>query len=147
MAELNFDATKINDDVYEVIPEGRYAAVITESELKENKKRNGQYLKLTFEIIEGAYKGRKVWAQLNLFHANAIAVEIAQKELASICRAVNVAQIRDSAELHNKPLVIGLKCYKNQNDEMQNEISKYYSRETAASTSPATPSGKALWQR
>ena len=46
--------------------------------MKPTKTGNGQYLQLAFEIIEGEYKNRKVWARLNLENANADAVRIAR---------------------------------------------------------------------
>ena len=37
----------------------------------------GSYLNLTFEILDGNYKGRKVWSRLNLDNPNQQAVQIA----------------------------------------------------------------------
>ena len=102
MSTINFNANEVEPSTgYDPIPAGKYQAVITESEMKPTKTGNGQYLQLEFEIIEGEYKNRKVWARLNLENANADAVRIARADLSAICRAVNVLQPRDSVELHN----------------------------------------------
>lgn len=107
MASLgNFNADDYEND-YQPLPAGKYKAVITESESKPTAK-GGEYLKLTVEIIEGQYKGRKVFGNLNLKNANPEAEKIARISLADICRAVGVTHPRDSSELHNKPLVVKL---------------------------------------
>ncbi len=107
MANLgNFNPEDFKNE-YEPIPAGKYHAVITESEEKPTAK-GGMYIKLTVEIIEGQYKGRKVFANLNMVNANPEAVKIAKITLADICRATGVLHPRDSSELHNKPLTVKL---------------------------------------
>ena len=64
-------------------PVGDYKAVITESEVKETKAGDGQYLNLRIEIIEGEYQGRIIFVILNLWNPNPKAVEIANRELAT----------------------------------------------------------------
>ena len=92
MADLNgFDANNVEPAAaFDPIPAGKYLAVITDSEMKPNKAGTGSYLQLTFQIIEGEYKNRLLWARLNLDNPNATAVQIARAELSAICRAVGV---------------------------------------------------------
>ena len=53
------------------------------------------------------FAGRKVWTNLNLQNPNPKAVEIAYQTLASICDAINHnGNVKDSQELHGKPLQI-----------------------------------------
>lgn len=108
MASLNgFNANEVEPAVeFEAIPPGQYTAVITESETKPTKAGLGSYLQLTFQVIDGPFKGRTLWARLNLDNPNATTVKIARAELSAVCRAVGVMQPRDSIELHNIPLVI-----------------------------------------
>ena len=92
--------------------------------MKPTKRGDGNYAELTYEIIEGENKGRKVWVRLNLDNPNAKAVEIAQRQLSAICHAVDTLNIKDTAELHYKPHVIrveyvkadGLKSTKDSNE-------------------------------
>lgn len=126
MAIINFNANEVEpSNSFDVIPAGKYQAVITDSEFKNNRAGTGAYLQLEFEIIEGNYKNRKLWSRLNLDNPNSEAVRIARADLAAICHAVNVMQPRDTIELHNLPLTIIVKCRKNQNDEIVNEIKGY----------------------
>lgn len=132
MANLTgFDANEVEPTTdFDPIPAGKYAAVITESEYKPNKAGTGNYLQLTFQILDGDYKGRFVWARLNLDNPNATAVKIARGELSAICRAVGVLQPKDSTELHDLPLVISVKCKKRRDtDEVQNDIRGYAKKE------------------
>ena len=128
MANLNgFNAAQVEPSQdFEPIPAGKYQAMIVESTMKATKSGGGQYLQLTFQILDGPYKGRNVWARLNLHNSNATAVQIAKQELSAICRSVGVLTPRDSAELHNIPLVITVKCKKrSDSDELANEIRGY----------------------
>src|SRR5262245_52807200 len=136
MADLRgFDANQVEPSSdFEPIPAGKYLAVITESEMKPNKAGTGHYLQLTFQVIDGPYKGRNLWARLNLDNPNAQAVQIARAELSAICRAVGVLAPNDSVELHNLPLVIHVKCKKREDTgELGNEIKGYAKKEAPAS--------------
>jgi len=129
MANLNgFDAETVDPNIeFEPLPAGKYAAIIDASEMKPTKSGNGSYLELTFQVVDGECKGRKVWSRLNLTNPNNQAVKIAQAELSAICRAVGVMRPQDSTELHNKPLMISVKCKtRADNGEITNEIKGYY---------------------
>lgn len=148
MATLNFDANTVEPNAgFSPLPAGKYLAVITEDEMKESAR--GRYLQLKFEVIEGEYNGRNLWARLNLEHENPKAVQIARGDLSAICRAVGVMQLRDSVELLNIPLVITVRCKVDANtNEMRNEIKGYEPRNAAAPAAVAAPqTAKAPWAR
>ena len=128
MANLNnFDATNVDPSVaLDPIPAGKYIAVITETEMKPTKAGGGKYLQATFQIIDGEYKGRLVWARLNLENKSEMTVKIARGELSAICRAVGVMAPKDSVELHNIPLEINVGLKKrDDNGEFTNVIKGY----------------------
>lgn len=128
MASLNgFDATQFEPQSdRSPLPAGEYRAVIIDSEEKPTKAGTGKYLQLTIEIVDGEHKGRRVWDRLNLVNPNAKAVEIARDTLASICRAVNVLQPKDSVELHNIPLTVRVAVRRREdNGEHTNEVKGY----------------------
>ena len=101
----DYQGAKPMDD-FTPVPVGDYKAVITESEVKETKAGDGQYLNLRIEIIEGEYQGRIIFVILNLWNPNPKAVEIANRELATIVAAVNKPGAQNSEELHNIPMTI-----------------------------------------
>lgn len=150
MATLNFDANQVEpQQELKPMPEGEYKAAITASENKQTKKGDGHYLALTFDVLDGEYKGRKLWTNLNLNNPNSTAVEIAKSELSAICHAVGVLTPKDSVELHNKPLVVSVKLEKrNDTGELQNRIKGYKSLKAAAEEStpqPVAAGDKAPW--
>jgi hypothetical protein len=152
MADLRgFDANQVEPSSdFEPIPAGKYLAVITESEMKPNKAGTGHYLQLTFQVVDGPYKGRNLWARLNLDNPNATAVQIARAELSAICRAVGVLAPNDSVELHDLPLVIHVKCKKRDDTgELTNEIKGYAKKESPAPAAAAQPSANNTppWRR
>ena len=138
MANLNgFNASEVEPTSnFDPLPAGKYMAAVTDSEMKPTKNGSGNYLQLTFTIIEGQYKNSVLWARLNLANPNATAVKIARSELSAICHAVGVMQPRDSVELHNLPLVITVKLKKREDTgELTNEI-KGYELKTASTGQP-----------
>ncbi len=142
MSTLNFNASEVEPSAgFEVIPAGKYNAVISDSEMKETRSGTGKYLQLEFEVIDGEYRNRKLWSRLNLENPNPDAVRMARADLSAICRAVNVLTPKDSLELHNLPLVITVRCRKNQDDEMVNEIKGYAPRAATVAATPAPQAG------
>lgn len=109
---------------FEPLPAGWYPVVIIDSEEKETRAGNGSYLQLTLEVIDGEYKGRLLWARLNLNNPNAKAVEIAQRDLANICKAVGVLAPKHSSDLHYKPLAARVKI-RPYEGEMRNEVAGF----------------------
>ena len=167
MTELNFDANVVEPTgKFEPIPIDDYLAIITASEMKDTKpkanKNPGKYLQLVFEIADGDYKGRKIFSQLNLVNDNTTTVEIAQRALSAICRCVGVLHPKDSAELHNKPLVISVGIRPASGEYEASNVIRSYSRTdgkelgdvvdstpaTKVSASPATTGAKPKpWQK
>jgi hypothetical protein len=150
MAELKgFDANTVEPrKPFEPLPAGKYLAVITESAFEPTSKRTGHFLKLTFEIIEGEHKGKKLFARLNLDNPNSQAVQIAKAELSAICRAVGVMAPNDSTDLHDLPLVIHVRCKKRADtDEITNEIAGYAKKESPAAANAPPAAGPPPWKR
>ena len=139
IGDMEFDATTepVMSD-RDPIPPGEYLAQMTASERKPTSAGTGELLKCEFTVIEPAeHAGRKVWSQLNLNNPSQTAVQIARKELSSICHAVGVLTPKDSAELHDIQLVIKVRIRPAKGDNAaQNEITGYSS---ASGQSPPPP--------
>ena len=98
MAFINFNAADVDpNSSFEPIPAGKYVAAIVDSTTKPTKNGAGEYLELVFEVLEGPYKGRRVWERLTLKHVNDTTVRIARGNLSAICRAVGVMTPADSS--------------------------------------------------
>ena len=149
MANLNFNANQVEPTTdFEPIPAGKYVAVVTASEMKPTKSGKGSFLELVLEVIEGEFKGRKLWARLNLENANPLAVKIARAELSALCRAAGVLEPKDSCELHNLPIVVTVKQKAGPDGSVFNEVKSYSKRESAAPGKPAqSPNATPPWRR
>jgi hypothetical protein len=136
-----FDANAVEpQQSMEPLPAGWYKCVITESEEKPTKAQTGSYLQMTLEVIEGDYHGRKVFERLNLNNPNQTAVEIAQRTLSSICRAINVMTPRNSSDLHDKPVMVKIAVKPGDGQYgASNDIKEYAHPEKASA--PAAASG------
>ena len=150
MASLSFDANSVEITSRDPIPAGIYEALICDSEVRPTRSGNGKGINLTFEILSGPHKGRKVFAWINFQHPKAEAQRIGQEELARICKAVGVGKLDDTAQLHNLPMMITVAIDKD--DQSRNVIKNYKAKEgneldASAPASGAAASGDAPWKR
>ena len=143
MATLNFSTDGVEPlQPFEILPAGRYEAMIVSSEQKATKAGTGSYLQLDFQIISGEQHGRYVWSRLSLDNPNETAVRIAQQELAAICMALGLTGVGESEELHDKPLLIDVAIERGKDGrDDTNRIKAYLSQAGVAPvrTTPATP--------
>ena len=108
IGDFNAEAVEPNKP-FDVLPAGWYPAQIVKSEVKETSK-GGQQLAMEARVLEGhEFENRAIFIRLNLWNSNPKAVEIAQRDLSAICRAVGVLRVDDSEALHMIPLAIKLK--------------------------------------
>ena len=149
MAQLNnFDASQVEPSTeFEPIPAGKYVVAIVKSEMKPTKTNDGEYLELELEVLEGEFKGRRVWDRLTLRHPNAITVKIASASLSRICHSVGILKPQDSTDLHDLPLIARVRLRpRRDTGEMGNDIAGYEAR--VAETRLATPPpAVAPWRR
>jgi len=104
---MNFNAEEVKPaGDFSALPSGDYAVIISNSELKPTKNGSGEMLVLTLCVVEGEHKDRYLWSRLNLKNDNEKAVEIGQRQLSAICHATGVMRLSDSAELHDKPMMV-----------------------------------------
>lgn len=151
MANLaGFDASTIEPNTpFEPLPAGDYKAIITNSEMKPTKAGDGKYLELELTVIEGACEGRKLFDKLNLDNPSDKAVQIAKGTLSAICRAVGKLTPKDSAELHNIPLVAKVVVeIRKDNGEAANRVKGYKPASGGSQPPPLSQaSGKAPWAK
>ena len=144
MPTLNFDASQVSPSSgFDPLPAGKYLAEITDTTLKPTRKGDGKYLEIEFTVMNGEFKGRKVWDRLCLHHPNMQTVEIAKSNLSAICHAVGVLKPNDSMELHHRPLNITVKCRADKaTDEIFNEIKGYAKPDSRMKPSEPQPAEK-----
>ena len=144
MANLgHFDADNVDTNVgFDPVPPGDYTMIVSNSDVVDVKDKPGQkYLKLEHTIVEGEFKDRKVWSNLNLWNANAQAVKIAEGFFGQLCKAVGKRQIQDSAEVHGIPFLAKVGVEKQEGRNPQNKILKYYYEDEKGKAAPASNGG------
>lgn len=135
----------------ELLPAAKNVLVgIIESKRKETNGSDGEYLHLTFEILDGEHKNRKVPKFLHMWNKSAEAVRIANGQMSAICHACKRVNATDSCELHNIPIVADIICKKRKDTgEMVNDIVNFRAKEAAAAPASAATGGDATppWKR
>ena len=139
MATISFNVSEVTPaQEYKPLPEGKYEAVIADSDVKPTRSGNGSYIQLEFEVVSGEYKGRKLWGRYNIENSNREAVEIGRSQFAAVCQAVNIPSPRDTSELHNCTLILSVKCRRRKDsDELENTIGGYKPKTAAAAPQAA----------
>lgn len=122
------------------LPAGDYLAHIVASDFVQTKAKTGYYLKLEWVFLDEKAKGRKLWSNLNLDNPNPIAVEIATKELNSICQACGLNAVEDSEELHGIPITLTLAIKKGNADYPPSNNITGYAPGNAVQPSAVRPS-------
>ena len=149
----SFDARTVNpESEFAPVPAGDYLAMIVDSGMKPTKDNNGQYLELMHQIIDGPFKGRKIWARLNLVNRNQTTVDIAKRSFSALCHAAGVLNVTDSQQLHNRVVLIRVTFVAADGQRQKNdgnEIKDWKSASGAPApaqgfAAPATPAAPAL---
>jgi hypothetical protein len=157
----DFDASQVEPSKpREVIPPDWYTAIIDASDVKPTKKaqeaeqyggegKDDRLLALTFRVIEGQYKDALIFTNLNIVNGNPQAQEIAQRDLSAICHALGKIKVRDSSELHNRPLRIKVDVEKKEGYNPRNIVKGYEPAGGGAGaapvSSPAAAAAKPAW--
>lgn len=125
----NFDASQVAPRAaFDPLPSDWYAMQCTASALADSKTGH-KMLKLEFEVLEAQhpqFKGRKVWTNINIGHPDPKVLAIAQSQLSALCRSVGVLQVKDTEQLHHKPLACKVKVRAATGEyEASNEITAF----------------------
>jgi hypothetical protein len=144
MAFLGQQYAPVNEapkNEFDPLPSGLYTAMIVDSDMKSTKKGDGQYLELTYQILEGPFAERNLWVRLNLDNPNAKAVEIAQRDLAKIQFACGGIAVSDSQQLHNIPHQIKVEHVPAgpKRDRAGNEVKEFNRLPNAVAAAAAPP--------
>lgn len=143
MALINADLT--TTAAAGLVPPGKYTLQVIESEVCATKAGTGQYIKFTFEILDGEYRGKRIYSNCNFANPNETAQRLGRewlKSLATYSGHPNPNVIRDTQELHGRP-VIGSVIVKDGGEYADsNEIkgfAKVAGQPAAAPPAPAAP--------
>lgn len=135
LRDMGFDARNVEPSApRDAVPAGDYQAILVKSERKLNTKKTGELLALEFQILNGPFQNRKLYANLNIRNASAQSQQIAWAELSALCHAVEVLSPGDTQELHGIPLIVTVKVDKDSDRGPQNRITGYKHRNAGRPT-------------
>lgn len=144
MAELNYQSEtneEMSDFVAIPVPLGKYYAIIERSEVNPTKNNDGKHLDLYIQVIDGPFKGKKIFRLLNYDNPNGDARIIAQKEINSIKMALfgDLRDIKNSELLHNIPFIIEIGSRINKNTKESELYVKKYTKIEGGTSVPSQP--------
>lgn len=123
ISNFNAEDTPIGN----AIPEKTQAiCLITELEDRESTSNPGNWmLAATIEVVEGEFKGMKVFTNFNIKNSNPTAERIGKSQLAQLCLAVGCPRPNSNNDLLNKPFRATFGKPQDFNGEQQSRIQKF----------------------
>jgi hypothetical protein len=89
------------------MPKGNYEAWAISSELKPNSKGTGYLLNVVFEVVEGEFMGKKLFASFNLKHPSKRCEQIGRGQFKHCYTAAGfIGEPDDSSQIHEKRLIL-----------------------------------------
>lgn len=122
--DYGFDTTDIELESL-TVPEGKYKVMIDNEEPKQTQ-AGDKKLNVTYQILEGDYKGKLIFMGYNIWHSNEKARNIAAQDIKKIAEATDKPVNKDFP-LKGRVLVI---TYAKQKDSDYMRISKYEKSDT-----------------
>lgn len=142
-----FNAADVEPSSFDVLPAGEYQACIVASNIATTKRGDGKFLSLELQVLDGQFRGRKLFDRLNMWNPNPKAVEIAKATLSAICRAVGVLEPKDSSDLHELPMIVKVVVKADEQYGDKNEIKAYkpLGRKKPEANGDVKPSSQAVF--
>ena len=147
-----FDPNSVEAPSTDLLPVDWYVAVATKVEPKDNQAKGAKWLDCEFEIVDGPHARRKVWTNITTSNQSETATQIGLSQLSAWCKALNVAILKDSSDLMNKPMLIHVKIEKGTNGYSdKNKVVNHKPHGGAAAPqgqpqqAPATEGSKPPW--
>lgn len=124
---------------FDVIPPQDVIVAITASNYGENKNKTGHGLNFELQILDGEFKGRKLWDLLSLDNPNQETVRIANIAMKDILIATGMYGKfgNDTSTLHDIPMIASLtvepeKTVNGKTYRAKNKIKKYLPMDASA---------------
>jgi len=156
MAQLNEmpNFEEVKEGSFEPLAEGDYIVMVTDSDIKDTKKKiagdakRGEYIQVRFQVVEGAKAGQTILNFFNIKNDNETAERIGQAELKKLCIAVGLDGFpENTVMLHDKPLLISVKHDKEGRAVIKNFKPKptYQATPPEVAEAPKTASAPSTW--
>ena len=148
--KINFNAADYAKPTFMPLPAGSYVARVDEIEEKSTKSGDGQYLQITWEILDGEFAGRKIWDRLNVVNPNETAQRIGRERLIQLAAAAGIATLTDTNDLYRRVVTLRLIVKSDANYGDRNDVKGYGPAPAGTSqAAPAAPAAASVppWKR
>lgn len=100
-----------SQSAYSHVPPGRYKLVISSADIRQNGAQTGGGIYFDLKVVDGPEAGSVIQDVVNLWNANAKAVEIAQKRLSAYCHVTGRGNqmLNHPNDLLNLPFMADIK--------------------------------------
>jgi Protein of unknown function (DUF669) len=144
MAKVDWDQSTVPDAraPFEALPKGKYPCIINSIEQKETKRGDGSYFEVECEVVKGDFKGRKVWARLNVNNPSEVAQNIGRAQFKQLCEAAGKPGAKTTEVLHGKYVVCSVSIERNDRGEA-NRVDEFVSPEKFKEAGGAAPTKEA----
>lgn len=130
---IRYDEQALNDTGNDLMPKGRYTAIVSKAEMKQNgsgsKDPSGKHVALEITIQGPTHKGRKVFDRQNVKNTNPEALRIGKRQLAALAAAVGIPPNVDyrPSELCDKLIEVNVGIERSNDDRYpdKNSITSY----------------------
>lgn len=138
---INFNNVKTNepqaDKTFEIVPVGLYAVIVEDAKIAMSK-ANNEKLSLTFKILEGQYKNRKLWTDLSALPNALVFIKYFMEAIGSKYANSENAELVDIAnDAKNKVCKVWVETSPTPSGGVKNEI-KRFEAVSGATIAPAT---------
>lgn len=128
------------------IPAGEYRVAVIATERRPTKKGDGMYIEATVEILDGQFKGRRIWQKFHLWNNSERAVQISKELMASLMQAaVGHAKVKRTEDLYGVPVIAVVKTL--MNDSTKDPINEIKSFKAVRGAAPPKAAPKAEQQQ
>jgi len=125
--KLNFKTSEVPQETgFQPIPKGRYEVVVDRMEPKATKS-GGTMLSTAYQVVDGKYKGRLIFENINIENKNNVAERIGRARLRDIGLACGITDVEDTDDLKHTPFDIEVDVeYSDYRKENENVVKKIY---------------------
>lgn len=104
--DFDLNATPEYSSGSALLPPGKYLVAITREQDGKTRNGKGRTLRLTYDVLDGEYKGQSFGENINYQNENPTTVSIARSQLKSIGLACGKPQYVDTMDLHHIPFYV-----------------------------------------
>lgn len=127
--------TQQDRDDFSPIPPGSYEVVCIDHEVKTTKAGNGEYVSLTFEILDGQFAKRRLWFNFNWTNPSLEAMRIGRQQFKQFINAAGLEKVADTEESVDLTCIVEVDI--DPKDATRNRIKRFTSRKAAQAQAAA----------